>query len=875
MSQDKQDTRELQSAPVIEEYTNPVPDRDAILALIRTSTTPMNRDEIFEAFNLTLDEEYEGLRRRLRAMERDGQLVFTRRQCYALPERMDLVKGTVIGHRDGFGFLRVEGAGTKDDWLLPHHQMKTLLHGDVILAQSSGTDKRGRKEARVVRVIEPREVSIVGRYFVENGSGFVVADDSRLTHEIEIPKTERNGARMGNVVVVEIFQRPTRLHQPVGRILEVLGESMAPGMEIEIALRNHDIPHEWPKNVTKQIRKFTDEVPEDAKIGRVDLRQLPLVTIDGEDARDFDDAVYCEKKRGGGWRLWVAIADVSYYVRPDTPLDQEAIKRGNSVYFPAQVIPMLPEILSNGLCSLNPQVDRLCMVCEMTISASGKLSGFKHYEAVMNSHARLTYNKVASILDGDQVLRERYITLVPHLEALNDMYQVLRQSRASRGAIEFETVETQFVFNAMRKIDRIVPLERNDAHKIIEECMILANIASARFVEKMNEPALFRVHEAPGEERLTGFKDFLREFGLTLDGGLTPTPTDYAQLAQKIQGRADQELIQTMLLRSMKQAVYQADNNGHFGLALKQYAHFTSPIRRYPDLLLHRAIKYLISKEQGNTERWTKTGGYHYLLDEMDQLGEQCSLTERRADDATRDVSDWLKCEYMQDHVGETMEGTIANVTGFGFFVRLNEIHIDGLVHISNLDNDYYQFDMVGQKLVGESSGRIFRLGDQVTVNVLAVNLDERMIDFVLEGTLRKPRGAGKTAKKKAKKGAAVSSKQAGQATERQSIRQQLKRGAIPKSEQDRHVTPKNKKKKIARKGKRSAVAKVEGRDQAKPESSQNRQVKSSSQSKSGNSKSARATRSAAKKAKTPKVRKKRSAKNHAQKVEQKRSNEE
>ncbi len=874
MSQDKQQPHKQANAHDVH-YDNPIPSRDHLLEVIRASSTPLNRDDIFALLGLTLDEEYEGLRRRLRAMERDGQLVFTRRQCYALPERMDLAKGTVIGHRDGFGFFRAEGAGIKDDWLLPHHQMKTLLHGDLILAQLAGTDKRGRKEARLVRVIEPKEGTIVGRYVLENGISYVTPDDSRIGHEIEIPKNARKGARMGNVVVVEITERPTRHHQPIGKIIEVLGDNMAPGMEIEIALRNHDIPNEWPKAVEKQIRKYTDEVPEKAKEGRIDLRALPLVTIDGEDARDFDDAVYCEKKRGGGWRLWVAIADVSYYVRPETALDQEAIKRGNSVYFPAQVIPMLPEILSNGLCSLNPQVDRLCMVCEMTVSAAGKLSGYKHYEAVMNSHARLTYNKVASILEGDLNLRERYAPLVPHLESLNEMYHALRSSREQRGAVEFETVETKFVFNALRKIDRIVPLERNDAHKIIEECMILANIASARFVEKFNEPALFRVHEAPGEERLTGFKDFLREFGLTLEGGLSPAPTDYASLARKLKDRADKELIQTMLLRSMKQAVYQADNNGHFGLALKQYAHFTSPIRRYPDLLLHRAIKYLIAKEKGNTERWTHTGGYHYLTDEMDKFGEQCSMTERRADDATRDVSDWLKCEFMQDHVGETMEGTIANVTGFGFFVRLNELHIDGLVHISNLDNDYYQFDMVGQKLVGESSGRVFRLGDQVSVTVMSVNLDERMIDFVLEGTSRKVRGAGKTARQKAKKSSGQNSKKepngkkgsssrkgaktatksritsSEKANNALSVRQQLKQGVIPKGKQSEEDTK-------AKASKKKSKAKPKGSASVKSSSSQ--ALKSDSKDKTA--------------AKAKARHKKRSPKSNAPRAGKKRSNE-
>ncbi|SDH85509.1 ribonuclease R [Vibrio xiamenensis] len=733
-------------------YENPVPSREFILDFLGKAGVPMNRNDLFEALQLKGEEQYEGLRRRLRAMERDGQLVFTRRQCYALPEKLEMIKGYVIGHKDGHGWVRPDGSlGKDDDIMLPHHQMRTLIHGDYVLVQPTDNSKRGRKEGRLVRVLEERKSQIVGRFFLEQGYAYVVADDSRISQDILIPNDARAGARMGNVVVIEITDRGARSRGMMGKVVEVLGESMAPGMETQIAIRTHQIPHEWPEAVEKQIQGLGEEVPEEAKVGRVDLRTLPLVTIDGEDARDFDDAVYCEAKKGGGWRLWVAIADVSYYVRPDTALDKEAINRGNSVYFPSQVVPMLPEVLSNGLCSLNPQVDRLCMVCEMTISETGKLSGYKHYEAVMNSHARLTYNKVGSILDGDQELRERYQPLIGHLEELHKMYKVLKHARDQRGAIEFETVETKFIFNAERKIDRIEPVIRNDAHKIIEECMILANIASASFVEKAKEPALYRIHETPGELKLQGFRDFLGELGLNLGGGLEPSPTDYATLVRQIGERQDKELIQTMLLRSMKQAIYSADNAGHFGLALKRYAHFTSPIRRYPDLLLHRAIKYLIAKHEGrNQDRWTPTGGYHYSFDDMDVFGEQCSMTERRADDATREVADWLKCEYMQDHVGEELDGVIANVTGFGFFVRLTDLHIDGLVHISNLQNDYYQFDPIGQRLIGESFGLIYRLGDAVKVKVLAVNLDDRQIDFELVGTSRKLRGQGKTAKKRA-----------------------------------------------------------------------------------------------------------------------------
>ncbi|MDG6279814.1 ribonuclease R [Glaesserella parasuis] len=730
----------------LEKYENPVPSREFILQTIRNYDAPMSREELLEAFHLYDEERQEAVRRRLRAMENDGQLVFTKKKRYALPEKMDLIKGTVIGHRDGYGFLQVEG---DDDWFIPNSQMIRVMHGDFVLAQPNGIDRRGRKEVRIVRVLEARKKQIIGRFFTESGINYVVPDDSRINQDILIPEEHRLGARMGQVVVVELQPRKADFKRPVGVITEILGDNLAPGMEIEIALRNHDIPHIWPEGVEKQVRQFNEEVPEEAKIGRVDLRDLPLVTIDGESARDFDDAVFCQKE-SNGWRLWVAIADVSYYVRPKTALDLEAQQRGNSVYFPNRVIPMLPEVLSNGLCSLNPQVDRLCLVAEMVVSESGKLLGYKFYEAVMNSHARLTYTKVWNILEGDEALRERYFYLVPHLEELHAMYKVLLNTRHQRGAIEFETVENQFIFNPQGRIERIEPVIRNDAHKIIEECMILANIASARFVEEANEAALFRIHAQPSEEKLTSFRTFLKECGLFLNGGLRPTPKDYAELLEQVKERPDAELIQTMLLRSLKQAVYSPDNEGHFGLALTEYAHFTSPIRRYPDLLLHRAIKYLIEKGKGNKRHYTDGGGYHYQLDDMDIFGEKCSATERRADEATREVADWLKCEYMQDHIGEVFDGVISSVTGFGLFVKLNELLIDGLVHISTLDNGYYHFDSDRQRLVGEN-GVMYRLGDPVRVKVIGVNLDDKKIDFALVTSLRKARGEGKTAKKKAK----------------------------------------------------------------------------------------------------------------------------
>ena len=736
-------------AKELAKYDNPIPSREFILQIIRTHNAPMTKEEIFVALGITDETRQEAMRRRLRAMENDGQLVFTKRKCYALPEKLDLLKGMVIGHREGFGFLQVEGK--KDDFFIPNVQMQKVMHGDYVLAQPNGFDRKGRPEVRIVRVLEANKKQIVGRFFIEQGIGYVMPDDSRITRDILIPDNARLGARMGQVVVVELHSRTAPFFQPIGKITEVLGDNMAKGMEVEIAIRKHDIPHSFPSAVEKQLKKWAEDVPEEAKRGRVDLRDLPLVTIDGEDARDFDDAVFCQKQ-GKGWKLWVAIADVCYYVRPKSALDTEAYNRGNSVYFPNRVVPMLPEKLSNGLCSLNPQVDRLCMVCEITISAKGKMTDYQFYEAVMNSHARLTYNKVAKILEKDTALCERYASLVPHLQDLHEMYQALVKARQQRGAIEFETIESKFIFNALGRIERIEPVVRNDAHKIIEECMILANIASANFMEKHQEPALYRIHAVPGEEKLTAFRSFLAECGLSLSGGNKPTPMDYAQLLEQIKQRPDHELIQTMLLRSMSQAVYSADNIGHFGLALEEYAHFTSPIRRYPDLTLHRGIKYLLAKQKGSKRKTTDTGGYHYQLEEMDVFGAHCSSTERRADDATREVADWLKCEYMQDHVGEEFDGVISSVTGFGFFVRLNDLFIDGLVHISGLANDYYLFDMPKQRLIGENSGMIFRLGDAVKVRVEAVSLEQKQIDFSLISSERKPKRSGKTARTKAKK---------------------------------------------------------------------------------------------------------------------------
>ncbi|WP_457913739.1 ribonuclease R [Candidatus Gillettellia adelgis] len=728
-------------------YTFPIPSREYILAYLAKRDAPASREALAKELNVVEGVRLEALRRRLRAMERDGQLIFTRRQCYALPERLDLVRGTVIGHRDGYGFLRIEGS--KDDFYLTTEQMKMTIHGDIVLAQALNRDRKGRCAVRIVRVLVPKTSQIIGRFFIDAGTGFVIPDDSRLNFDILIPDDAVNGARMGYIVSVTLVQRPTRSTKAVGKIVEILGKKMSTNMAIDIALRTHEIPYNWPSEVEEQVAHLGKHLTEMTKTNRTDIRQLPLVTIDGEDARDFDDAVYCEKKSGGGWRLWVAIADVSYYVHPSTPIDNEARNRATSVYFPSQVIPMLPELLSNNLCSLNPHVDRFCIVCEMTLSAQGQLLTSKFYEAIMSSHARLTYDAVSRILQGEQKIREHYHVLVKHLENLHAMYYVLDKARNERGGIAFETGEAKFIFNAARRIARIEPTVRNDAHSLIEECMIMANVAAAHFVEKHQGSTLFRVHDRPSDDHIYALRSVLSELGLILGGGSKPQPKDYAALINKITKRPDYEMLQTMLLRSMKQAMYDPDNRGHFGLALASYSHFTSPIRRYPDLALHRTIKHLLKKEHDKThEHSILISGCCSNFKEMLQLGTHCSMAERRADEATRNVVDWLKCDYMQDHVGTVFSGIIASVTGFGFFVRLNSLFIDGLVHVSSLDNDYYRYDSIGQRLIGESSGVVYRLGDTVSIRVAAVHMDERNIDFSLISSTCKPYGAKKIKRK-------------------------------------------------------------------------------------------------------------------------------
>lgn len=728
-----------------EKYENPIPSRELILQLIEHTGKPLSRVDIAEAFSLENEDDLEALRRRLRAMERDGQLLFNRGQQYCLVNNKDLIVGRIIGHPDGFGFVRPDDGS--DDLYLSPREMNSLLHNDRAMVRVAGIDKKGRREGAVVEILERNTHQIVGRLYKEDSFTYVVPDNKNIAQTLLVQKGGVGKARQGQIVIAEIVEQPTKLRQPIGRIIEVLGDHLAPGMEIEMAIRSYELPHLWPEELLEEIKSLSEEVPESAKENRVDLRNIPLVTIDGEDARDFDDAVYC-KKTPKGWKLLVAIADVSHYVQVNSELDKEAKNRSTSVYFPEQVIPMLPEILSNGLCSLNPDVDRLCMVCEILIDGQGKVMRSKFFDAVMRSHARLTYTEVASMLvDGDKVLAEKYKPLMPHLRELYALYKVMRMSREQRGAMDFDTQETRIIFGIDRKIEKIVPVVRNDAHKLIEEFMITANGAAARFLNAKKIPKLLRVHEGPSADKLLNLKTFLGELGLKFGGGVNPTPLDYMHLVESVKNRPDAHLIQTVLLRSMSQAVYSPELKGHFGLALDAYAHFTSPIRRYPDLLVHRAIRHCLQGKKAET--------FVYGVPDMILLGEHCSANERRADDATRDVVSWLKCEYMMDKIGEEFPGIISAVTSFGFFVELADIYVEGLVHISNLGQDYFHFDPTSHQLKGERTGMNFRLGDSVKIKIARVDLDEKKMDFELvqkESSVKKAETGGKPKKRRRKK---------------------------------------------------------------------------------------------------------------------------
>ncbi len=716
-------------------YENPLPSREFILKVMEEEGAPVSVEKLWKLLEIRKSER-EILGRRLAAMERDGQILRNRKDALCIAEKLNLIPGKVQGHPDGFGFLIPDAGG--DDLFLSPKEMAKVLHGDRVMVRQSGVDRRGRPEGKIVEVLERANNKLVGRLIRERGVVLVAAEDRRINQDILIEPGRDMGAQAGQVVMVELIEQPSVYAQPIGKVVEILGNYADPGMEIEIALRKHQLPYEFMPASVKQAEAYSKTVQKKDWEGRVDLRELPLVTIDGETARDFDDAVFCEPQ-GKGWRLVVAIADVSFYVKPGEPLDQDAYERGNSVYFPRRVIPMLPEALSNGLCSLNPDVDRLCMVCDMQIDGQGKIKRYKFYPSVMRSKARMTYTKVYDMIvnpKGDTA--QEYAWLMPHVQHLYALYQILLKAREKRGAIEFETIETLMIFNENGKIDRIVPSTRNDAHRLIEECMLAANVCASDFLKEHHHPALYRIHEGPTLEKLEKLRGFMAEFGFTLGGGDTPHAKDYGKLMNLIKGRPDEQLLQTVLLRSMQQAVYSPDNVGHFGLAYESYTHFTSPIRRYPDLLIHRAIKAVVE-------------GKKYKAGDWAELGMHCSLTERRADDATRDVEIWLKCFYMQDKVGEVFNGTVAGVTSFGLFVALDEVYVEGLLHVTELGNDYFNFDNIRHEMAGERTGVRYRLGDRLRVKVARVDMESSKIDFVLapeEGVETAPVADKKSARK-------------------------------------------------------------------------------------------------------------------------------
>jgi ribonuclease R len=700
-------------------YEHPVPSRNDLLDMLTEVGKPLKAEPIMQAFGLKGQRMRSQLIDQLQDMVRAGQILENRRGEYCLTAKLDLVTGKVSGHRDGFGFV-VRDDGEPDDIFLSAREMRSLFDGDRVAIRIAGDDHRGRAQGELVDVLERGTREIAGQFIRERGIGIVIPDNAKLSHRILIPKGEAANAKHGNMVVAEILDYPTHVEQATGRITTVIGVPGEKGIATDIAIHSHAIPFKWPSAVEKEVQDFGTDVPENSKQGRTELRDVDLITIDGADARDFDDAVYC-KKTDNGWRLLVAIADVANYVNIGSALDKEAIVRGTSVYFPDRVVPMLPEVLSNGLCSLNPKVDRLCMVCDMRVSSSGEVTKATFFEGVMKSKARLTYSQVGDFLTGASK------TSVPNelqgsVRDLHDLYKAFAKQRGRRGAIEIDLPQTKFKLNDDGEIDRIEVVPRNDAHRLIEECMIAANVEAAKFLKKHKIPGLYRVHPKPDPDRFNDLRLYLVSLGLKVPHSDHVEPRHFTQLIEQVKDRPDSAAITMAMLRSLTHAEYSPANVGHFGLALQSYAHFTSPIRRYPDLLVHRAIRHIV--------RGGKPGKYDYGAKEMERLGAITSAHEKRAEEATRDVEAWLKCQYMEGHLGEEFDGVITGVTNFGVFVQITELMTDGLVHVTSLANDYYKYDAGSQRLVGERSGHAYGLGEEMRIRVQRVDMETRKIDF-------------------------------------------------------------------------------------------------------------------------------------------------
>ena len=708
-------------------YKHPIPSPNELIDFLTETGKPVKAEEILRGFGLKGQRMRSLLVERLYKMVRSGQILENRRGEYCLTAKLDLVTGTVTGHRDGFGFV-VRDDGEPDDIYLSAREMRSVFDGDRVAVRIAGTDRRGRAEGDLVEVLERSRREIAGQFIRERGIGIVIPDNPRVAHRILVPRKEWGGAKPGQMVVVEILDYPTRVEQATGRIIDVIGAPDDKGIATDIAIHSHAIPSRWPDAVKKECERFGSKVPTRAKQGRTDLRHIDLVTIDGADARDFDDAVYCERS-GNGWRLLVAIADVSHYVEVGSGLDKEAIRRGTSVYFPDRVVPMLPEVLSNGLCSLNPKVDRLCMVCEMRVNAEGKITRATFHDAVMRSKARLTYGQVNAFLSGQS---KKAVPKPLHgpVRELQALYKALARARKRRGAIEIDLPQTRFKLNDDGEIDRIEVVPRNDAHRLIEECMIAANVQAAKFLKRHRIPGLYRVHARPDPDRFGELRLYLTGLGLKVAHPEHVQPRDFTNLIRQTADRPDATAIMMTMLRSLTHAEYSPQNIGHFGLALESYAHFTSPIRRYPDLLVHRAIRHITSGG--------KPGRYHYGGRDMERLGAITSAHEKRAEDATREVEAWLKCQYMEGHLGDEFEGVVTGVTNFGLFVQITELLVDGLVHVTSLQNDYYHYEAGSQSLVGERSGKRYRLGDTMRVQVSRVDMETRRIDFRPAGMLKR-----------------------------------------------------------------------------------------------------------------------------------------
>ncbi len=709
-------------SPIADEHRVVIPTRQAVLDYL-TAVTPKTFEGIASALGVDDDERRQALRRRIKAMQRDGQIVLNRQRRYGVTNKMDLYRGTVIGHHDGYGFLNIDDES--DDLYLSPHEMRRLLHGDRIIAHLLDVDARGRREGAVVEILERANQQVAGRYFEEANIAFVNPENKRIHQDVLIPSPPA-GLVAGHYVVAEITRQPEMHAPPIGKIIRVLGAPDTAEIAVQVALHTYDIPAAWTEAVSAEVAEYRDTPSANPLERREDLRHLPFVTIDGEDARDFDDAVYAEAE-GRGFRLYVAIADVSHYVRSGSAIDKEALRRGNSVYFPRYVVPMLPEMLSNDLCSLKPHTDRLCLVVRLAVNQQGRVTDSRFFEGVIHSAARLTYSNVNHmVVTQDPKLGKQYQAILPHLKTLYAVYGKLRKQRKKRGLLDFDAVECRFEFNETHRVIGIHALKRNDAHRLIEECMLAANVAAAEFLLAHKMPALYRVHESPEAEKLKALRGFLAELGLSLGGGDKTAARDYARLIDQVADRHDANLIETVLLRSMRLANYRENNLGHFGLAFPAYTHFTSPIRRYADLVVHRSVRHLI--------RHRRARGFRYSSEDLHDIANHCSVTDRRAEEAARSVVQWYKCHFMRSRIGEVFHGVISGVTSFGLFATLHENYAEGLIHITALPADYYHYDAVGHRLRGERHGRCFRLGDRITVRVVRVDMDDKKIDFELEG---------------------------------------------------------------------------------------------------------------------------------------------